>query len=146
MQRSWLWVAMGPVLAVGLLSGIACGGGDDDDAENTPAAAATKPASSGATTAATTSGGDKITEVPAGAPMVDQDNLTFKPETLKAKVNEKIYFKNSETAIHTVTIDSKNVSGNMRKGDIVTWTAPKAGTYKVTCDYHPQMKATITVE
>lgn len=145
MQRSWLWVAMGPVLAVGLLSGIACGGGDDDDAENTPAPAATT-ASGGATTAATTASGDKITEVPAGAPMVDQDNLTFKPDTLKAKANEKIYFKNSETAIHTVTIDTKNISGNMRKGDIVTWSAGKAGTYKVTCDYHPQMKATITIE
>lgn len=143
MQRNWLWAAMGPLLAVGLLSGVACGG-DDDTGSAT--AAPTKAAGNATTAPTTAGGGDKITEVPAGAPMVDQDNLAFKPETVKAKVNEKIYFKNSETAIHTVTIDSKNVSGNMRKGDIVTWTAPKAGTYKVTCDYHPQMKATITVE
>lgn len=140
MQRKWLWAAMGPVLAVGLLSGIACGGGDDSGSTTTPTKAATD------ATTTPNGGGDKITEVPAGAPMVDQDNLAFKPDAVKAKVNEKIYFKNSETAIHTVTIDAKNVSGNMRKGDIVTWSAGKAGSYKVTCDYHPQMKATITVE
>ena len=85
-------------------------------------------------------GEEQANEIRAGA---DRDQQVILAE---AEVNEKIYFKNSETAIHTVTIDSKNVSGNMRKGDIVTWTAPKAGTYKVTCDYHPQMKATITIE
>lgn len=141
MQKKWLWAALGPVLAIGLISGVACGGGDDDDA---PAATATKPAASGATTPAATGG--KITEIPAGAPEVDQDNLAFIPTTVKAKVGEKIYFKNSETALHTVTIDTKNVSGNMKKGDIIAWSSDKAGSFKVTCDYHPQMKATITIE
>ena len=110
----------------------ACGGGDDGGSS-----------SNGDTTAGRAKGEEGV---PDGAPFIDQNNLKFIPTKITANAGEKIYFKNSETAIHTVTIDSKNVSGNMRKGDIVTWTAPKAGTYKVTCDYHPQMKATITIE
>ncbi|MBE7519898.1 MAG: cupredoxin domain-containing protein [Thermoflexaceae bacterium] len=113
------------VSAAALLAGlaVACGGDDDDD------------------------GGDsKPVEIPAGAPMVDQDDLTFIPNKLTVKVGEKVYFKNSETAIHTVTINSKNVSGNMKENDVVIWIPEKSGDYKVTCDYHPQMKATITVE
>ena len=57
-----------------------------------------------------------------------------------------MYFKNSESALHTVTINGKNESGNMRKGDLFSWTAGAAGEYKITCDYHPQMNATITVQ
>lgn len=102
---------------------VACGGDDDDD-----------------------NGDSKPVEIPAGAPMIDQDNLVFIPDKLTVKSGEKVYFKNSETAIHTVTINGKNVSGNMKKDDVVIWIPEKAGEYKVTCDYHPQMKATIKVE
>lgn len=112
----------------------ACGGGDDDS-------------NGGDTTqpgASPTSGG-KV-EIPAGAPTIDQDNLAFKPDKLTVKVGDKVYFKNSETALHTVTIDGKNISGSMKKGDVVVWTAASAKTYKITCDYHPQMNATITAQ
>lgn len=102
---------------------VACGGDDDDD-----------------------NGDSEPVEIPAGAPMVDQDNLVFIPDKLTVKSGEKVYFKNSETAIHTVTINGKNVSGNMKEDDVVIWIPEKAGEYKVTCDYHPQMKATIKVE
>ncbi|WP_322795887.1 cupredoxin domain-containing protein [Tepidiforma sp.] len=84
--------------------------------------------------------------IPAGAPFIDQDRLQFIPTQLTVKVGETVYFKNSETALHTVNIDGKNVSGNMKKNDVFTWVFESAGTYKITCDYHPQMKATITVE
>ena len=62
------------------------------------------------------------------------------------KVGDIVYFKNSETALHTVTIEGKNESGNMKKDAVFTWTPKTAGEYKITCDFHPQMKATITVE
>jgi plastocyanin len=120
------------LLTVGAFA--ACGGGDD----STKGGDTTKPAAS------PTSAG-KV-EVPAGAPEIDQDNLTFKPDKLTVKAGDKVYFKNSETALHTVTIDGKNVSGNMKKGDVVVWTAATAKTYKITCDYHPQMNATITAQ
>lgn len=84
--------------------------------------------------------------IPAGAPLVDQDRLQFIPSQLTVKVGETVYFKNSETALHTVNIDGKNVSGNMKKNDVFTWVFESAGTYKITCDYHPQMKAAITVQ
>lgn len=83
--------------------------------------------------------------IPAGAPFIDQDKLKFIPTELTVKVGETVYFKNSETALHTVNIDGKNVSGNMKKNDVFTWVFEQPGTYKITCDYHPQMKATITV-
>ena len=83
--------------------------------------------------------------VPAGAPFIDQEDLKFKPNKLTVAAGEKVYFANSETAVHTVTVDGKNLSGNMRKGDIFEWTPASAGEYKITCDFHPQMKATITV-
>lgn len=120
------------LLTVGAFA--ACGGGDD----STNGEDATKPPASA------TSGG-KV-EIPAGAPMIDQDKLAFKPDKLTVKVGDKVYFRNSETALHTVTIDGKNVSGNMKKGDVVVWTAATAKTYKMTCDYHPQMNATITAQ
>jgi len=102
---------------------VACGGGS----------------STSTTEAAATAG------IPAGSTVIDQNNLAFKPGTVTVKAGEKVYFLNSETALHTATINGKNESGNMKKGAVFAWTAPAAGTYKVTCDYHPQMHATITV-
>jgi plastocyanin len=137
MIRSRLLLTLGAAaVAIGLL-GAACGG-DDSGTK------ATATVQTGGSPAASSTAGVTI---PSGAPEVDQDNLAFKPGKLTAKANEKVYFKNSESALHTVTINGKNESGNMRKGDVFVWTAPAtAGEYKVTCDYHPQMKATITVQ
>ena len=89
---------------------------------------------------------NNVTGVPDGVPFVDQDSLKFIPTSLKVKVGDIVYFKNSETALHTVTIEGKNESGNMKKDAVFTWTPKTAGEYKITCDFHPQMKATITVE
>ncbi len=83
--------------------------------------------------------------IPAGAPFIDQDNLRFIPTELTVKAGEKVYFKNSETALHTVTINGTDESGNMKKNDIFIWEFPSPGEYKITCEYHPQMKSTITV-
>ena len=89
---------------------------------------------------------NNVAGVPDGVPFVDQDSLKFIPTSLKVKVGDIVYFKNSETALHTVTIEGKNESGNMKKDAVFTWTPKTAGDYKITCDFHPQMKATITVE
>ena len=84
--------------------------------------------------------------IPAGAPVVDQDGLTFSPNQLTVKTGETVYFQNSETSLHTVTINGTNESKNMKRNDVFARAFTAAGTYKVTCDYHPQMKATITAE
>lgn len=84
-------------------------------------------------------------ESPAVNPVIDQDNLKFIPNRLTVKAGSTVLFTNSDSALHTVTVDRKNVSGNMKKGDEFRWTPPAPGTYRITCDYHPQMRATLTV-
>ncbi len=84
--------------------------------------------------------------IPAGAPMIDQNNLKFSPNKLTVKAGNVIYFRNDETAIHTVTVNGRNVTGDMRRNDVHSWAIDLPGVYKLTCDYHPQMKATLTVE
>lgn len=138
-RKTWLALGLAPALAATLFLGAACGGDDDDSSSPS-----TSTSTSAATGTSTAGGGES--EIPEGAPFVDQDNLKFIPTSVEAKAGEKVYFMNSETAIHTVTIEGKNVSGNMRKGDVYVWTAGDAGTYKITCDFHPQMKATITIK
>lgn len=122
--RHLVWAGLGPIILVGAS---ACGGGGDDDG--------------GGTSRATS-----VTGVPDGAALVDQDNLRFTPSSLTVTGGETVYFKNSETAIHTVTINGDNKSGTMKRDDIFQWTPEAAGEYKITCDFHPQMKATITAQ
>lgn len=113
------------VALLGVISG--CGG---DDAPTTTTAVSSNPTK----------------PVPAGAPLVDQDKLAFIPKELRVKAGTVVYFKNSESAVHTVNIANKNISGTMRKGDAFAWTFPAAGTFRITCDFHPAMLATVVVE
>jgi plastocyanin len=109
------------------------------------AAACGGKSSPGSSTGSATATAVSSVTIPDGAAVIDQQDLTFKPGTVTVKTGGQIYFKNSEATFHTVTIQGKNISGIMKKGSIVVWTAPAPGTYKVGCDYHPQMHATITV-
>lgn len=127
------------VPAVLMLAGVAAACGDDDNT-STPTNAATTVA-----TASASAANGSATNVTTAAE-IDQDNLAFKPSKVTVKVGDKILIKNSESALHTFNVDGKNLSGNMKKGDTYVWAASKAGEYKVTCDYHPQMNATITVQ
>ncbi len=123
-------VALACLIGVAAVAG-ACGG-------------KSSPAGSNSTTGSSATAASSVT-IPDGAVVIDQQNLTFKPGSATVKTGEQIYFKNSEATFHTVTIQGKNISGIMKKGSVVVWTAPAPGTYKVGCDYHPQMHATITV-
>lgn len=130
MSAAWRIAACLAVLPFLAAAG-ACGGDDDEDVGSDgspiPNAAA-------------------VSAIPAGAPLIDQDNLAFEPGALTVQQNTTVYLKNSEMAVHTVTIEGKNVSGVMKKDDLLAWIPPGAGTYRVTCDYHPQMRATIAVK
>jgi plastocyanin len=133
MYERLLWLPRrAPVIVAALVIGVAlalvaCGGGSSSSSN------------SGATdTPAPT--------IPAGAPFIDMDSLAFKPGKLTVKSGETVYFKNSETALHTVTVNGDNKSGPMRKGAVFTLAAGAAGRYQITCDYHPQMNAVLTVE
>lgn len=117
------------VASAALVAGVAVACGGDDNGND-----GTVPTSD-----------DSVT-IPEGAPFIDQDKLKFIPTQLTVKAGETVYFKNSETALHTVTINGVDESGNMKKNDVFTFQFPSPGEYKITCEYHPQMKATIVVE
>lgn len=85
-------------------------------------------------------------KVPEGAPYMDQRGLAFRPSNLTARVGEQVYFLNNETALHNVVVNGEDISGDMRADDVVVYVFEEAGEYAITCDYHPQMKATIVVE
>ena len=130
LPRRFALLAFVALLSAGTLA--VCGGSDDSS-----------PADGNGSPVPTAAQGGTV---PAGAPVIDQQDLAFKPDKLTVKAGDKVYFLNSETALHTVTVEGKNVSGTMKKGDVAVWTVPNAGTFKVTCDFHPQMKATITAQ
>lgn len=115
-----------------------CSGGDSDPPPNG--------SPSGSPSGQQIVKGTAVDAVPDGAPLIDQEKLEFVPETLEATASQTIYFKNSESPVHTVNVNRVNISGNMRRGDVIAWKAPRPGQYQVTCDYHPQMKATIIVK
>lgn len=122
---------LGTIVAAALVAA-ACGAGE----ESTPVAG--RPTTSLATPGLDQAQRDHQAEI-------DQKNMKFIPERVSVKVGETVLIKNSEAAIHTGNINGKNVTGNMKKGDETTWTATEPGEYAVTCEYHPQMKATIVV-
>lgn len=84
--------------------------------------------------------------VPDGAPHLDQASLKFVPNNITVDVGEKVYFTNSETAMHKVEVDGEAITGDMRRGDVAAFTFETAGEFQLTCPYHPQMKATVVVE
>ncbi|MGH7752127.1 MAG: cupredoxin domain-containing protein [Gemmatimonadales bacterium] len=125
MKHQFGFAAIGSTVVALVLAAAACGGGGDDDGAEGPAA--------------------DCTPVSSDAAHVDQDNLKFSPSELCVVTGQEITFKNSESAIHTVSLDKENLSGTMKQGDEFRWTAAEAGTYQFTCDFHPQMKASISV-
>jgi plastocyanin len=84
--------------------------------------------------------------IPANAPVIDEDNLAFKPNELTVNAGDTVYFKNSESAIHNVQVDGGLKSPDMKKGKIFSYVFNTAGKYKITCEYHPQMHSAITVK
>jgi len=128
-------IAVVPAVAGLLAVTAACGSGSSASSATGPQTQAT---SGSATQTAGTGHSDHAAEI-------DQQNLTFTPARVSIKVGQSVLIKNSESAIHTANINGKNITGNMKRGDSTAWTAKAPGEYKVSCDYHPQMRATITV-
>ncbi len=124
-RRKWFVAASSAIVAFAVVAA-ACGGGDDDDDDGG-------------------NGNVDCTLVSAAEAEVDQDNLKFVPNTLCVAAGQEVLFKNSESAIHTVTIEGENLSGTMREDDEFRWTPEGTGSYDITCDFHPQMKARIDV-
>jgi cytochrome c peroxidase len=80
---------------------------------------------------------------------VDQKNLKFSIPVLKMSKGDAVEFKNSDDTSHNITIKGDGFSANsglQAPGQPFRAPMVKAGTYKVTCGIHPNMKMTIVVE
>jgi plastocyanin len=50
------------------------------------------------------------------------------------------------TGLHTITVNGKKDNGDLKQGDKRTLTFNDTGTFKLTCNYHPDMLAYIFVQ
>jgi plastocyanin len=118
-------LAAAATLALGLA---ACG--DDDSSDS----------GSSSSTPATPSGG-------VAATAVEIKGFAFNPADTTVKVGQKVTWTNEDSAEHNVIADDGAFkSEDLEQGDTFEYTADKAGTFSYVCTYHPQMKATLTVE
>ena len=117
-------------ILIGLLT--ACGSSTTSAPAPDTTVAASSPASSGDSTAASGSGALTIS------------GFAFSPATVKA--GQEVTVTNADGVDHTVTIAGENVDVKVPANGSATFTAPsKAGSYALTCDFHPSMSGTLTV-
>ncbi len=81
----------------------------------------------------------------SGDVTIDIADFTYMPEDLTVRAGSKVTWANNDAAPHTATARGAFDTGNLRKGDTKTLTLKRAGTYAYICEFHPFMKATVTV-
>jgi plastocyanin len=84
----------------------------------------------------------------AGEHAVSQVKKAFTVPVVKAKVGDKVTFKNDDDFAHNVfslsTVQEFDL-GSYKKGEARTVTMAKEGTIEVECAIHPEMKMKIEV-
>ncbi|MDJ0880076.1 MAG: cupredoxin family copper-binding protein [Gammaproteobacteria bacterium] len=100
----------------------------------------TPPASSAAPSAPAEQAGDSITAKIQG--------MAFQPLNLTVKAGATVTWVNNDNAPHTVTGTNTGLlaSGTLNRGDRYSITFDQPGTYNYYCKFHPNMRASITVE
>lgn len=81
--------------------------------------------------------------------LVDQKDKAFSQEKITVKLGDSIEFKNSDSVVHNVFSNTKDLEFDLRtqqpgKSSVVTFDKP--GTCEVRCAIHPKMKLTVEVE
>jgi plastocyanin len=84
----------------------------------------------------------------AETPVMDQAGLTFGPELLLVRTGEPVEFRNSDDTLHNVHVtheETKTPAFNVAipTGNSYTHTFDRDGFYRVGCDIHPSMAASI---
>ena len=81
------------------------------------------------------------------------DGSAFDPEELTVAVGTEVVFLNADSFEHTVTegtdgqaVDDPIVDEEIAQNGTVSVTFDAAGTYDITCEIHPSMHLTVTVE
>ena len=73
-------------------------------------------------------------------------DFAFRPDCLSADSGATITLDNSGDAPHTFTVGGTDLDVNVDAGPRARRTSNvDPGTYAVTCTFHPQMEATLTV-
>ena len=156
-----------PAMAA-LLAAIACGGSKTPEPAP-PAAAAEAAAPAAATSvAASASSGTVAGKVAASGvavvvlepetartfpaqtenPVMDQVGLTFGPELLIVRTGEPVEFRNNDDTLHNVNVkheETREQAFNVAipTGGTYEHTFTRDGFYRVGCDIHPSMAASI---
>lgn len=89
-------------------------------------------------------------EPPAEPVQMDQLGMEFLPPVLLANVGQPVHFHNSEDVLHNVrvyNIDTRETAFNISTpiGGTYEHYFDTAGTYRVACDIHPAMGASVVV-
>jgi plastocyanin len=84
----------------------------------------------------------------AEKPVMDQVGLTFGPELLIVRTGEPVEFRNNDDTLHNVNVkneDTREQAFNVAipTGGVYVHTFRKDGFYRVGCDIHPAMAASI---
>jgi plastocyanin len=118
MKRKLLILSAAAVVALG-----ACGGGDDGGSESSD-----------------DSGGGSVT--------LTASNFAFDPSDLSAAAGDTIEFTNEDDAEHNFTAEDASLDEDVEAGGStsISLEGVEAGDYDFFCEYHPDMKGTLTVE
>jgi len=84
---------------------------------------------------------------PQPATSVQLADFAFEPDCLSVDAGSSITLENAGDAPHTFTVGGTDVDVKVDPGasDEVGFDGVDPGTYAVTCTFHPQMTATLTV-
>ncbi|HJZ71242.1 MAG TPA: plastocyanin/azurin family copper-binding protein [Vicinamibacterales bacterium] len=84
----------------------------------------------------------------AETPVMDQVGQTFGPELLLVRTGEAVEFRNSDDTLHNINVKDEQTREQafnvaIPTGGAYTFTFKKDGFYRVGCDIHPAMAASI---
>ncbi len=79
---------------------------------------------------------------------MDQAGLTFGPELLLVRTGQPVEFRNSDDTLHNVRVSHEETRTSafnvaIPTGNSYTYTFERDGFYRVGCDIHPAMAASI---
>jgi plastocyanin len=76
----------------------------------------------------------------------DADGFVFEPDSVDVAVGDTVTWEHVGSISHTVTAsDDTFDSGTLAAGDTFAFTFEEAGTYEYVCDFHGNMRGTVTV-
>jgi plastocyanin len=87
---------------------------------------------------------------PAAVKAVSSNTLTisgFKFSSISVAPGSTVTVQNKDSAGHTVNVNGTKIDLTVGGGETGTFVAPaKAGTFTLTCDFHPSMQGSLVVK